>query len=92
MRRNTFYHFFDALKIAKDNKDFFKIADILQHWRDKRILVRDLIREHKIKKNADELINSNKYIFLFQESIQLYDIMKETIRQSVVNRNPLFFE
>ena len=43
-----FINFFDALKILKDNKDFFKTADILLHWRDKRTLVRDLIREHKI--------------------------------------------
>lgn len=92
MGRNTFIDFFDALKIVEANKDFFKTADILLHWRCNRTLVRDLIREHEIKKDADELINSDRYIFLFQDSIQHYEIMKETIRQFVANRNPLFFE
>ena len=77
---------------VKDNKDFFKKADILLHWRENRTVVKGIIREHQIKKNAFDLIYDKKYIFLFEDPINQHDIIKEIIRQSVGNRNPLFSE
>ena len=41
-----FIDFFDALKIIKDNKDFFKKADILLNWRENREIVKDILREY----------------------------------------------
>ena len=89
---NTIYQFLDALKIIKDKKDFLKNADILQHWRENRETVKDIIREYHSKKNACDLVNDENYIFLFEGLINHYDIIKETVRQLVVNKNPLFFE
>ena len=87
-----FIIFFDALKIIKDNKDFFKNADILQHWRENTETVKDIIREYHLKKNAFDLVNDENYIFLFENVINQYNIIQETVRQLVVNKNPLFFE
>lgn len=81
-----FINFYDALKIVKDYKDFFKKTDILLHWRSKKKIVKDLIRENKVKKNSVELIN-NKFSFLFYESIEIYSILTETIRLAVLNTN-----
>ena len=41
-----FIDFFDALKIIKDNKDFFKKADILLNWRENREIVKDILRKY----------------------------------------------
>ena len=56
------------------------------HWRSKKKIVKDLIRENKVKKNSVELIN-NKFSFLFYESIEIYSILTETIRLAVLNTN-----
>ena len=78
--------------MVKNCKYFFKMVDILEHWRLNRVIVRDLIREYKLKNNAVELINFDNFNFLFQYSIRYYDALRETIRQNIVNKNPLFFK
>ena len=87
-----FINFFDAIEMVKNCKGIFKMVDILEHWRLNRIVIKNLIREYKLKNNADELINSDNYSFLFKYSIRHYDALRETIRQNIVNTNPLFFE
>ena len=78
--------------MVKNCKYIFKMVDILEHWRLNRVIVRDLIREYKLKNNAVELINFDNFNFLFQYSIRYYDALRETIRQNIVNNEPLFFK
>ena len=56
------------------------MVGILEHWRLNRILVKNLLREYKLKNNADELINSDNYNYLFKYLIRHYDALRETIR------------
>lgn len=84
-------NFFEALEIVKNYRSFFKMVDISEHWRFNRIIVRNLIREYKLKNNADELINSDDYNFLFKYSIRHYYARREIIRLNIVNTNPFIF-
>ena len=61
-------------------QEFFKMVGILEYWRLNRTLVKNLLREYKLKNNADELINSDNYNYLFKYSIRHYDALRETIR------------
>ena len=54
------------------------MAGILEHWRLNRTLVKNLLREYNLKSNADELINSDNYLFKY--SIRHYDALRQTIR------------
>ena len=67
------------------------MVGILEYWRLNRTLVKNLLREYKLKNNADELINSDNYSFLFKYSIRHYDALRETIRLNIVNTNPFIF-
>ena len=65
-----FINFFDAIEMVKNCKSFFKMVDILEHRRLNRTLVKNFLREYKLKNNADELINSDNYNFLLKYSIR----------------------
>ena len=54
-----FINFFGDVEMIKNCRGFLKMVDILEHWRLNRVIVKNLIREHKLKNNADELINSD---------------------------------
>ena len=56
------------------------MVGILEHWRLNRTLVKNLLRQYKLKNNTDELINSDNYNYLSKYSIRHYDALRETIR------------
>ena len=68
-----FINFYDAFKVVRSYKDFFKRSDFLQHWREKRHIVKNLLREYRVKKNALDLID--RHHFLFEESIYFLNIL-----------------
>ena len=80
-----FIDFFDALKVVRNYKDFFKNTDFVLHRHEKRHIAKNLIREYKnnLDKGPVQLID--KYYFLFDESIEIYTILKETITLNVIN-------
>ena len=61
---------------------------VLDHWVDNKKKVKKLIRLYK-KNKEDPMEATNKYRFLFEESIKINSILKEHIRSLVINTNPI---
>ena len=80
-----FIDFFDVLKVVRNYKDFFKNTDFVLHWHEKRHIAKNLIREYKNNLDKDPVQLIDKYPFSFDESIEIYTILKETIRLNVIN-------
>ena len=49
--------------------------------------MKKLLREYRVKKNPVDLID--RHHFLLKESIEIYTILKETIRLSILNHKSI---